>query len=549
MNRATMLRSILLMLCSCFASALVAQPVMIDHLRIELDTKKGRKPSKNKAEQKKYDKSWKKTCDQLGKGLMINKGPWGFGAFSSYSCYNGSKRTGGQDKTSPWSLIVTDGLKGASFRLVRDKSEVAKIDLPPSDFTLRFFEDDEFVDLLALTLADSMPNGMAVTKAMIKGSPPQFSARYFRKGKSKKFKYDLPPPPAALTLYRLNWDPVGKGWQSEVVGEAKKVKEVPPAEKGKKKSKPGEVIYETTPEVDEALSAGPLWAQSSDGPGQRQQELQGTLRDAQTRMDAAGESGQFAEFLKGNVGNLVDNLLSTAASGYVGLRYGLQVLPAEGELGKILGKTSVFSLLAEVRGGPIAGLRYYYDKLPEEKAVLDGANGEKFAASIAFSRHVLGYSFDFNPHFLVDRVTAAPKLGIWTFDAVLPVEQDETGKVVQTAPFRLGTTASLALEVGLELLSDWYTLRGWYAIDSGFSLLKTGGKVTSNRLGIDTYFTAGPVIPIFGHPFRTALVGFYVYEAVSLEAGVPKDLAPGEEAISGIEYSSGYAGGGVAISW
>jgi hypothetical protein len=99
------------------------------------------------------------------------------------------------------------------------------------------------------------------------------------------------------------------------------------------------------------------------------------------------------------------------------------------------------------------------------------------------------------------------------------------------------------------MLSEWYTLRGWYAIDSGFSLLKTGGRVTSNRFGFDAYFTAGPSFPIFGVPFKTALLAFFVYEDVSLTAGKPKDPQPGEKEIEGVGYSGGYAGGGIGVTW
>jgi hypothetical protein len=105
------------------------------------------------------------------------------------------------------------------------------------------------------------------------------------------------------------------------------------------------------------------------------------------------------------------------------------------------------------------------------------------------------------------------------------------------------------LEVGLEKTSDWFTLRGWYAIDSGFSLLKSGGKVTSNRLGIDTYFTAGPKFSLLGLGMKTALMGFYVFENVSIRKGTEGVIEPGVEAISGLTYSAGYAGGGVALSW
>jgi hypothetical protein len=306
----------------------------------------------------------------------------------------------------------------------------------------------------------------------------------------------------------------------------------------------GGVSYQLEPSVNEALSKGPLWAQNADGPGARAEELKAIMDDAHLQLNAAAMEGSLLDFINGKVKSLSSLLLDTAASGYVGLRYGLQVLSGD----ELLGKTSMFSLLVEIRGGPAKGIRYYYDKLPKTTAKQEGVDGD-VDTSIEWSRHVLGYSFDFDPGFLVDRVTIDPKLGMWNFQAELPTEKDEEDRVVATEEFKLGNTVSVALEVGLELLSDWYTLRGWYSIDSGYSLLKTGGTITSNRFGIDTYFTAGPTFSVFGMPLKTALLAFFVHESVTLEAGKTEDPDAGEEAITGVSYDGGYAGGGVAISW
>lgn len=535
-----------------FSAVAKAEDVTVDHLRIELDTKKSRKPPKAKKEKSKYFKDWKKTCEQLGKAMTAEKGAWGFGAFGTYGCYRGKKKVAGIEKAGKWTLSIVDGSKEVTFAMQHNKEEIGRISMPPSTATVQFFQDDEFTDLVSYAIMDSMPMGMLVTKAGIKGSPPQVTGRYWRAGKSKDFKYKVPPPPENLVLYRLTFDETAKTWRSNVVGTAKKLRVDEPKPVKKKKATTlvgGNVIYETQPAVADALSAGPLWAQNAEGPGARKAELEAIIKEAQLNLDAAAQNGQLLEFLKGRVGSIVTSLFDTAASGYVGFRYGLSVLPAEGDLGKLIKSTNRIGVMVEVRGGPVKGLRYYYDKMPEKKLEIDLADGTTDTASIASARHTLGFSVDFNVGFIVDRITVDPKLGMWEFNARLPSATDDNGVVTQMSDFNLGRTFSTALEIGVEQLSDWYTLRGWYGIDTGFSLIKQGGRVTSNRLGIDAYFTAGPTFPLFGVPFKTALLAFYMFEHVNLTSGDDEDLEPGESTVEGLAYDSGYAGGGVAITW
>ena len=191
---------------------------------------------------------------------------------------------------------------------------------------------------------------------------------------------------------------------------------------------------------------------------------------------------------------------------------------------------------------------FWHDKQPKRTATLAGANGPS-VASVEFSRHTIGYSWEFDPGLFVDRITIDPKIGIWNYKSNLPAVYDTEGRVSQMKAFNLGRAASLAIEVGLEERSSWYTLRGWYALTSGISLLKSGGRVTSNRFGIDAYFTAGPTISMFSMPFKTALIGCYFYEKVSLLASKASDAAASDFDISSINYTAGYAGTGQVISW
>lgn len=534
-----LLLALALMLLTTIARAADLAP---EALKIVLESKGSRKVSKGDGGPTiaDYQKAWKRACDQLGSALTAGKGPWGFGVFSEHSCYRGKKNVGGPDKGARWVLGIVDGKKGVTLKLSFAGSERATVTIPASLFTFSFFEDEEYADLVAFALLDQLPFGMKATMPL--------KGRHWRAGLSKTFKFKVPEAPEELVIFGLAWDSKVSAWRSRVVGTAKRDKVTAPRKKKDGKNTllvGGGVSYAVPEDVAAELKDGNYWAQDARGPGARKAELAKIIKDAHLTLETAAANGSLLDFLGGASASILANLFRSAAFGYVGMRYGLEVLPGN----DLLKKTHIFSLLVEIRGGPLKGLRYYYDKLPLTEITLKNLDGPQGKASIAWSRHVLGYSFGLNPGFLLDRITIDPKLGMWRFDAALPVPNEDDPDAIRVAKFSLGKTFSLALEIGGELLSDWYTLRGWYSIDGGYSLLKSGGTVRSNRFGADAFFTAGPTFPIFGIPFKTALLGFYVYESVNVSTGEKEELQPGEVAISSVPYSAGYVGGGVLITW
>jgi hypothetical protein len=542
-----------------FSSTLsYGQDVAIEHGKITLNIKKSRK-IKGKKGKRAYAKDFKRACNKIGKAMTVGKGPWGYGFLGSFQCYRGKRLVSGKKGSPKWELEIIDGKKETSFTMYRlspKKKEIAKVVMPPSDFTFKFLGDDEFVDLVSFTLMDSMPIGMIIAKAMIKGK--SFSGRHPKAGNSPRFKYEVPKPPEMLTAYTLAWNAKEETWDAEVSGAAKQGKIKEPKLRGKKKRKRlrgGSVSYAVDAGIIAGTSKNNLWAQNAKGPGSQKKELDKMIQDAHLNLNAAAKDGKLKEFLRGQIDSIASLLLDTLAGGYVGVRYGLQVNPGD----SIQSETSIFSLLVEIRGGPVQGLRYYYDLLPEKKKKVEVTNNEtgtpvvtEEEESITWSRHTLGFSWGFDPGVLVDQITFDPKIGIWTYEATLISSRDETtDDPSKVDDFSLGTTVSFALEIGAEWLADWYTIRTWYGIDSGVSLVKTGGNITSNKFGVDAFFTAGPKFALFGAPVKTALLAFYFFESVSITSGQDEDkeLAQGEVEITGIDYDAGYAGGGVALSW
>ncbi len=555
---------LIIFFCSIFlchqGNLAISAPVTVGHAKIVLVKSKSRALPDNKKNRKNHRKEFKKACSNIGRALTVGKGPWGFGVFGSFSCYNGKRRISGKKTRPNWVVEIVDGIKQTQitiYRLGKTKLKVSSVTMPPSEFTHTFLSDVEFVDLVSYSLMDGMPMGMMVSKSMLTDNPPTFKGRYPRAGRSYRFKHGLPDPPEELMLYTLDRNVKRGTWDAEVVGTAKVAKLVEPKVVGKKKKKRlkgGKIHYEGSSSLSRAAASGAIWAQNSKGPGMASAELGELINDAHLNLSAAAKGGRFDDFMAGDLGSLADMFIDSIAGGYLGLRYGLQVIPGD----DIQSDTSIFSLLVEIRGGPLKGMRYYYDKVPEVKRTetvvneFDETETEE-ETSITWSRHVVGFSWGFGLGDLVDQVTFDPKIGIWTYNSTLISSYAEDGETVASVSiFDLGTTVSVALEVGLEWLSDWYTVRGWYAIDSGVSLVETGGTITSNRFGIDGFFEAGPMFSLFGFPVKTALLAFYFYENVSIESSsVDPDAAleEGEVEITGIEYESGYAGAGVLISW
>jgi hypothetical protein len=330
-----------------------------------------------------------------------------------------------------------------------------------------------------------------------------------------------------------------------VVGRAKlaEVKELSPRERRKLK---GRKRYENAghaqwdlSEIDTTNFKG-AWIHGSNGPGAQSAKLAKIFAAANEKMTEASESGELEKFLNGGYNFLTSALLDTAASGYVGLRYGKQVLAGD----ELLSKTSFFGLLVEMRGGPLEGLRVYYDKMPKVASVNNG-----FGTQISWSRLILGKSWGWSPGFLVDRVDLTPKIGIWSLSATLPITFAEDGvSAVGVQTFETDRALGLAIEGGLEWISTWYLLRMWGAFDTALNFGRIGAAgVTSQRFGVDTYLTAGPEINLFGVPFKTALLGFFLFESIELSQKPDKNNL--EDQIVGIGYQGGYAGLGGVLSW
>lgn len=499
-------------------------------------------------DQKTENKTWLTACNVLGKSMSAGQGPWDLGVFSSYSCWLDEKKiSSGPAKNKSWILEYRETQENVFIVLSDpDHRKIAEVIMAPSRWTTYFFADREFCDLMAMKLLDGMPAIGVLRKGTV-SNDGTFKSRYPYANTKGGRKFPLVLPPKNIVAYKLFVDSASGFFSAETYGSAAQ-KSVDPetvvsgkdksAKKQEKSLGEPSIHWLANEELIETNREQDVFFQNQTGRNRRSADIQPAIDKAQKILDEAAEGGILSSVLRG----LKKGILATTASGYVGLRYGPQILPGD----PLLAKTAFLGLIGEIRGGPVAGLRFYYDKVPMTTVVQNGIE-----TSIAWGRFIVGRSFGLNLSKFVDRVDITPKLGLWNFHAKLPIEFDEAGQVSKAGSFDLANAVSLALEAGIEWSSSWYSVRPWYSIDAAGAISKVNKKrVTSNRVGLDSYWTAGPKFSVLKVPFKTTWLLFAVYETIGLTNNDPKTvLDDGESEITAIKFSSGYAGAGVAISW
>jgi len=536
-------------------------------LRVELQ---------NAAESPEAGEQWQKACKTIGRTLQVGHGPMGMGVFEKWSCasQSGNNR---QARRSEWLLTVATSNESLNITIFGPETgggrqTMATVSLPGSNDSLRFLGDTEFADLVAMVLLDQLPVSQWITapsrtessdakkKTDSRSLHGPFASsdgrsirgRFLRSGGGLEPKFEVPSPPKALVVYRVRLDRESDLWRSRVEATAT-LKSSNAAPKHELRKSRGDIdavrgvhvwTVSDSPTVSTSRLRHGLWVHNANGRGSRQQELLTILTSAQKSLAEASSRGDLDNFMRGGIDALTSALMDTAASGYLGFRYGKQVLAGD----ELLDKTSFFGFLTEIRGGPLEGLRFYYDLLPKVSADRDG-----FGTEISWSRFILGKSFGLELDGIIDRIDVTPKIGMWNLSATLPsvlAEDNKTVTRVQT--FGVKRALSLGLEPGIESKGDWYLMRVWAAYDIALSIgALGGGGVQSYRYGFDGYFTASPSIDVFGVPVSTAILAFFFFESIDLTDGQGKETTSDstDERIVGVGYDGGYAGLGVVLSW
>ena len=526
----------------------VADAQMAEFQPVDLKIKWSSYASTDMNDQKKQkiaEMNWLKACTNLDAALTVGKGPWGYGIVADSACWLGSKKLHGKVLRQSWTLDYKETDDKGSLTL-NDENGIlmSKIEMPQSEFSVQFFQDREYVDLIVLALLDDLPAVGFVDRSNLSENST-FKRRLpmnFKKGNQKFQKISPPTKLKAFSLVKKNADP--PVFFPQIIGEMTESKTsaeiIQPVKNGKLKAEsPREetVLWELSSKQNVASGIRSFWFHNANGRGTLKDTLSAAIENAGVKLDEAAYSGNLNRFIKDGSSNLDRKRKGE----YLGIRYGTQILSGD----PLLSKTNYFGLIADVRGGFLRGIRFHFDNLPRRDVDQNG-----YDTYIEWNRIIVGKSFGLDLKYLADRVDLTPKVGVWNFHAVLPKERDLDGNVTGVGAFELQRALSLAIEFGIEWYSPMFAMRTWYGFDGATVVSKVSSKkVTSDRFGIDGIVNTGPKFRLFGSQFRSAFLAFIVSENMQISHSSDDLDAEASDDISKVNLIGLYAGVGVGLSW
>jgi hypothetical protein len=453
---------------------------------------------------------WIKACQRLGDMLQVYSGPWGYGVFKTYSCYLKEKLVAGSKTgTTSWQILV-DALKPEiefhinhivkGGRVIQE----SKSWIPNHLQFLKIIQDKKVAEVLALDLLNNLPFARVLKSAEIE---------------KKKFKLDDEiksndlTPPDGFMIYKLTYSEKYNKWIPNLAGEARLAG---PA----KNTKTGH-SYEYKIEITQPMElTASYWLQAKDGRGQNQDKI---TRVMDQNLKRYGLS----------IFDFQDMLLDTLAAGYTGVRYGYPM--AKGD--PLISQVPLIGVFAEVRGGPVSGLRWYWDFTPEVEVETQGK-----ISSLKWSRFTFGWSFGLEfENALINRIDVVPKVGLLDFDGIFVVQTELDYIPVE---FRLKNQTNLGVETGIETTAPWFLVRLWGSYDKSGMLGNDGQYVTFLRGGIDTYWDLFNL----GRTFEFSLLIFGVGERLAV-ARDEIELADEATSVSGLNYNQAFLGLGLTATW
>ena len=510
------------------------------------------------------DAWWKTGCNNLGKALLAEEGPYGMGVFHSYACDVGEKVVEDPEKKIKWELWVYEYEEKLRFRfqrllpdfsnetLLKDEKkgsrtsedsfkkdkrdqnilDVSEVEIPASRWNLLMLEDTTFVDLLAVMLLDSLPMAWQFTDVDIHRNSFKFTGRPIRLPGAKKKELKDVNPPDELVLYQLSLNEKSGIWISEVLGKGR-------LRKGKKGKADDKMVLRSIAWDSEAIKRKKqlpqvIWAHSAEGRGKNSERFAEALAKIHKKHHKKWENEYNTVFRK-----MQSFLKDSTASGYIGVRYGVPAILADDP---VLDQSTLISALLEIRGGPLEGLRLYADSVPKVKAMQYDQE-----VNMSWNKITFGKSWGLGLPAFVDRIDIVPKIGLWNFDTLRPVPVESHFEVKR---FRVKNELSLNIEGGIEWLSNWYTIRLWGANDRTFSIGKMkGSAVTSKRFGFDAYWIGVLKFKVGQVPLKLVVLAYGFFETVNLSNPKVEEENVVDTSIKGVDYNQYIWGSGAGLAW
>lgn len=477
-----------------------AEAVRPEPLNIELVSPSAASRNESKA----VETSWKSACAALGAAFKIKRNFFFHGIAASHSCRIVSGA--GDTRANGWTLRITPGPASWTLAMFYDNTAEpeASLAIAGDAKVIKALGEPEVARHAAMKLMDDLPLARLVDQKSIKSSLSY---------KGKRNGAQLTPV-KEYKIFSMSYLPEGRLWAPRMVGEATLLRS----------AKTG--VWKWRVVLDGPLEPHQTyWAQDARGRGANAVGLSENLKNALSKHDLKG----------GLLDDAATALYATVSSGYAGFRFGYPILQAD----PLLSKSAMVGIFTEVRGGPLEGLRWYWDFAPEARATI---NGEKM--NFTWSRASLGWALglDLDSSFLT-RIDLIPKVGLMDLDAKVPFE---TSRGVVPVKFRFKNATNLGLELGVETASPWFLLRLWGATDvSGYLDLGGPGTIKSLRAGIDTYWDLYEI----SDRFKLSLLAFGFAEKLSLAKKEGEIDADANVKIQAIGYALGIVGVGLILAW
>lgn len=443
---------------------------------------------------------WQRNCELFGRLMEVGRGPYHYGFASSVSCVKGSASSYSVLKgDSPWALVIKEESEQLwSIKLFyRDNKE------PTVDLKIDAYAKPDvllgvgaFAKNLALYIMDRLVHPIYFSPEEVSSGKVAFKAE----------NVNLPKPSANIKLFSLRLLKSGV-YQFHLVGT------------GAYKEEDKRAFWVL--DIGADTKNMPIWAQVEEGKCQKIDEAGNGMLEAQTELGLDGEA-------------LKNFMRRTIPGGFVGTRYGVSLIKDK----ELLQKMRSYSLLLEIRGGLFAGLRSYWDLIPEVKTKDQGVE-----ESLRISRLSAGWGYDFDLPAVFDTIGFVLKVGATDVDGKVIIATDDT--TFLTTPLRMKNALNLGLEVGLEKDFEDTLLRLWAASDlSGVVNISKTGQARSLRAGADLYRKVFD----FSNKYSFGILAFTHFEKLSFELAKDQEVA-NVAAFEGISYNIVFAGLGVTMNW
>ena len=446
-------------------------------------------------------------CKNIATALSVKKAMWGYGVVGRYRCIHGKKRLKGPAKFSAkWRLLVTneDDLTSFSLESIERKGKkryfipLARVDLSYSDTLKEALKKPNISVLLATRLLDEAPYAFLVDPTQKKHT----IKRQFRA---------TPPSRFAVFSHRFLEN---RAAESRLIATL--------ARAGRKG--PSYRLHLQDPYYDGRKR---YFAQNKEGRGKKSWLLESRLNRFLRKYDSRV---------------VIKNLLDILSGGFAGVRYGTPLTKGD----TIVAKSPMLGIFTEVRGGPLAGLRWYWDIGPEVEEVVNGLK-----TSITWSRPSFGWAATFRlmeSDALSFELDLTPKVGLMDLDGRFIVTSNQTEKDT-IASFITKNAFTVGIDGGITWKSPWFLIRTWGASDlqALSSYGNSNSSVSSIRAGLDTFWDLFTMWEMF----EFTLLGFVAGERLSIERDLQDALDNQTDGvgIQGLSFITLYAGLGVTLQW